>query len=119
MIIMVKKKKKATKKKKTVKKQIKHKKKKQIKHKNKTVKIKKRIKKSRPNVKATDDRRPSFVRGKEKKHKDLFVSSDEFERADVGRENTECMKCGFKAAYKFKRCPSCDATVVEKEDDEE
>jgi lipopolysaccharide biosynthesis regulator YciM len=33
---------------------------------------------------------------------------EDIESAPVSRDETKCQKCGFKATYKFHRCPSCD-----------
>lgn len=59
----------------------------------------------------------SRVMAKEHEEKVFFKPHEEFERAEVSRESTQCPKCGFKAAYKFIRCPGCNA-IVKKEEKE-
>jgi lipopolysaccharide biosynthesis regulator YciM len=36
------------------------------------------------------------------------TKKDDVKPSDVSRSETTCQKCGFKATYKFIRCPSCN-----------
>ena len=46
------------------------------------------------------------IQAKKKMHE--LGLQDKPESAPVSRDETKCQKCGFKATYKFIRCPSCD-----------
>ena len=48
--------------------------------------------------------------------KNFFEDKAVLERNPPTKEEVKCQHCGFKARYKFHRCPECDKVQEEKKE---
>jgi len=60
-------------------------------------------------VRSIADNRKARFRINSQSAKDFFEGRANAERSAATREEVICKTCGFKARFKFFRCPGCDS----------
>lgn len=64
---------------------------------------------SAKSVRSIADNRKARFRINSQSAKDFFEGRANAEKAAPTRDEVVCQNCGFKARYKFFRCPGCDS----------